>query len=195
MINHNICRGKAAGNLTLRTCLVMVSRLSTEEGVTGQRDTSGTHWKCSKKNAKNSTHYGGKRFLGFTAKGSEVWISFHIERETLNASISTTHNLDALREPGAILATKRVTLKRGANNRNSAKGIFNVGNEKGISISALAQLTKKAVNYRGNILWDTSMPNGAPYKVLDTQKCEKIGWLPSTALSDGLTKTVHFFRR
>ena len=85
-----------------------------------------------KNNAKNSTNYGGKRFLGFTAKGSEVWISFHIERETLKASISTTHNLDALREPGAILATKRVTLKRGANNRNSAtdlmrKNIKNMG--------------------------------------------------------------------
>ena len=80
-------------------------------------------------------------------------------------------------------------------NKNTVKGIFNVGNEKGISISGLAQLTKKAVNYNGNILWDTSMPNGAPYKVLDTQKCEKIGWLPRTSLSDGLTKTVLFFRR
>ena len=39
------------------------------------------------------------------------------------------------------------------------------------------------------------MPNGAPYKVLDTQKCEKIGWLPRTSLLDGLIKTVHFFRR
>ena len=80
-------------------------------------------------------------------------------------------------------------------NKNAVKGIFNVGNEEGISISGLAQLTKKAVNYNGNILWDSSMPNGAPYKVLDTQKCEKSGWLPHTGLLDGLTKTVHFFRR
>ena len=80
-------------------------------------------------------------------------------------------------------------------NKNAAKGIFNVGNEKGISISGLAQLIQKAVNYTGNVLWDSSMPNGAPYKVLDTQKCEKIGWLPRTSLLDGLIKTVHFFRR
>ena len=98
-----------------------------------------------KNNAKNSTHYGGKRFLGFTAKGTEVWISFHIERETLKASISTTHNLDALREPGAILATKRVTLKRGANNRNSAtdlmrKNIKNMGGE--VTLSTLIYLEK-----------------------------------------------------
>ena len=80
-------------------------------------------------------------------------------------------------------------------NKNAAKGIFNVGNEKGISISGLAQLIQKAVNYTGNVLWDSSMPNGAPYKVLDTQKCEKIGWLPRTSLLDGLIQTVHFFRR
>ena len=60
-------------------------------------------------------------------------------------------------------------------NKDATKGIFNVGNEKGISISGLAQLIQKAVNYTGNVLWDSSMPNGAPYKVLDTQKCEKIG--------------------
>ena len=37
------------------------------------------------------------------------------------------------------------------------------------------------------------MPNGAPYKVLDTQKCEKIGWLPRTSLLDGLIKQYIFF--
>tara|TARA_X000000950_G_scaffold126461_1_gene158155 strand:+ start:6476 stop:6991 length:516 start_codon:yes stop_codon:yes gene_type:complete len=98
-----------------------------------------------KNNAKNSTEYGGKRFLGFTPKGAEVWISFHIDRETLKASISTTHNLDALKDPRAKLAIKRVTLKRGGSNRNSAqdlmrKNIKNMGGE--VTLSTLTYLEK-----------------------------------------------------
>ena len=38
------------------------------------------------------------------------------------------------------------------------------------------------------------MPNGAPYKVLDTQKCEKIGWLPRTSLFKWFDKnSIKFF--
>ena len=63
-------------------------------------------------NAKNSNQYSGKRFLGFTEKGAEVWISLHIEKDTLKTTISTTHNLDSLRNQNAVLASKRVTLKK-----------------------------------------------------------------------------------
>ena len=78
-------------------------------------------------------------------------------------------------------------------NKIASKGIFNIGNDKGISISELAQLIKKIVNYEGDIIWDTSKPNGASYKVLDTEKCTRIGWSPSTPLVDGISETVQFF--
>ncbi|MDA9689848.1 NAD-dependent epimerase/dehydratase family protein [Betaproteobacteria bacterium] len=78
-------------------------------------------------------------------------------------------------------------------NFQSSKGIFNVGNEKGVSIAELAQLIKNEVNYKGEVLWDTSKPNGAPYKVLDTGKCLNLGWSPSTSFPEGLRETVSFF--
>ena len=75
-------------------------------------------------NAKNSNQYSGKRFLGFTEKGAEVWISLHIEKDTLKTTISTTHNLDSLRNQNAVLASKRVTLKKGVKNRYSAQDLM-----------------------------------------------------------------------
>ena len=75
-------------------------------------------------NAERSNQYGGKRFLGFTAKGAEVWISLHTERNSLKASVSTTHNLDSLRDSNAVLASKRVTLRRGTTNRYSAEELI-----------------------------------------------------------------------
>lgn len=78
-------------------------------------------------------------------------------------------------------------------NSQSSKGIFNVGNEKGVSIAELAQLIKTEVNYKGEVLWDTSKPNGASYKVLDTGKCLNLGWSPSTSFPEGLRETVSFF--
>ena len=75
-------------------------------------------------NAKRTNQYGGKRFLGFTAKGAEVWISLYTERNSLRTIVSTTHNLDSLRDPNAVLASKRVTLKRGVTNRYSAEDLM-----------------------------------------------------------------------
>ena len=78
-------------------------------------------------------------------------------------------------------------------NRQAAKEIFNIGDKFGISISDLAELIKEEVKYKGKILWDTSKPNGAPYKVLSTTKSEKLGWFPSTPFAEGLKETVQFF--
>ena len=47
-----------------------------------------------KKNAKLITTFGGKRFLGYTNKRSEVWISYTADKKSGNIKISTTHNLD-----------------------------------------------------------------------------------------------------
>ena len=78
-------------------------------------------------------------------------------------------------------------------NRQASKEIFNIGDKFGISISDLAELIKEEVKYKGQIRWDTSKPNGAPYKVLSTIKSEKLGWFPSTPFAEGLKETVQFF--
>ena len=57
-----------------------------------------------KKNALRSESFGGKRFLGLTKNGGEVWVSYVLSRDTYDLSISLTHNLSNLLEEGAVLA-------------------------------------------------------------------------------------------
>ena len=47
---------------------------------------------------------------------------------------------------------------------------INIGSGKEISIKALAELIAEIVGYNGEILWDTSKPNGTPRKILDVSK-------------------------
>ena len=71
--------------------------------------------------------------------------------------------------------------------------IINVGPDREVSIKELAHLIAKAVGYEGDILWDTSKPNGTMRRVLDTSKIKALGWTAKTSLEDGITKTVDWF--
>ena len=64
------------------------------------------------KNAEKLNIFGGKRFLGFTPNGKEVWISFTVARKTGQIKITTTHQLDVLLLNNAKLARRRITIKR-----------------------------------------------------------------------------------
>jgi len=75
-------------------------------------------------NARKATKYGGKRFLGFTPSGAEVWISLLIDRETKTVELKTTHDIDVLLEEGAVLASRRVTVKRNATNHSTAEDLL-----------------------------------------------------------------------
>ena len=71
---------------------------------------------------------------------------------------------------------------------------INVGVGKGISILELAELIKEVVGYKGEIVMDTSKPDGAPYKTMDNTKLKKIfKWEPPTSLREGIEKTVRWY--
>ena len=69
------------------------------------------HQKDSLENAKKAKIFAGKRFLGFTANGAEVWISMEINRETKELKVNTTHNLSVLLEEGSELAATQTRPK------------------------------------------------------------------------------------
>ena len=71
-------------------------------------------------------------------------------------------------------------------NYYSGDETVNAGSGKEISIRALAELVARIVGYRGNILWDTTKPNGTPRKLLDVSKAERMGWRYRTELEAGL---------
>ena len=61
-------------------------------------------------------------------------------------------------------------------NQYSGDETVNAGSGKEISIRELAELVARVVDYRGEILWDTSKPNGTPRKLLDVSKAKALGW-------------------
>jgi GDP-L-fucose synthase len=71
---------------------------------------------------------------------------------------------------------------------------INVGTGEDISIFDLANLIKKIVGYNGEIVWDTSKPDGMPRKVLDISKIKNTGWEASIKLEDGLKKTYEWYK-
>jgi GDP-L-fucose synthase len=51
------------------------------------------------------------------------------------------------------------------------------------------------VGYTGEIVWDTTMPNGTPRRALDTSKMDALGWKAQTTLEDGLKTTIDWFMK
>jgi len=68
----------------------------------------------------------------------------------------------------------------------SGEGFVNIGTGIEISISDLASLIKKIVGYKGNIVFDTTKPDGTPRKLTDTTKLNALGWKHSINLEEGI---------
>ena len=71
------------------------------------------------------------------------------------------------------------------NNYNET-GFINVGAGEEITIKKLAELVADVVGYSGEIIWDTSKPNGTPRKIMDVSKINNLGWKYKTDLKDGI---------
>ena len=71
-------------------------------------------------------------------------------------------------------------------NNYSGNETVNAGTGKEISIKNLTELVAEIIGYHGEILWDTSKPNGTPRKLLDVSKAESLGWRYKTELRDGI---------
>ncbi len=78
-------------------------------------------------------------------------------------------------------------------NNYSGDQTINAGTGKEISIKELTCLVAKIVGYEGEILWDTSKPNGTPRKLLDVSKAAKLGWTYKTELEDGIRLSYEDF--
>ena len=71
--------------------------------------------------------------------------------------------------------------------------LLNVGSGNEITIKNLAEKIKKVIDYRGELIFDTSMPDGNPRKLIDSQKINKLGWEPTINLDEGLKITYSWF--
>ncbi len=71
-------------------------------------------------------------------------------------------------------------------NNYSGNETVNAGTGKELSIKELTELVAQTVGFKGEILWDTTRPNGTPRKLLDVSKATALGWTYSTELHDGI---------
>ena len=72
--------------------------------------------------------------------------------------------------------------------------IINVGTGKDITIKELAETIADVVGFKGEIVWDTSKPNGTPRKVLNIDKIKSLGWEPKVGLREGIEKTYELYK-
>ncbi len=71
--------------------------------------------------------------------------------------------------------------------------LVNIGTGKDIAIKDLAYIIKDIVNYKGEIVWDSSKPDGTPRKLLDVSKAKNLGWESSITLLDGIRMTYDWY--
>jgi GDP-L-fucose synthase len=73
---------------------------------------------------------------------------------------------------------------------------MNLGSGREISIGDLTNLVAGLANFRGEIVWDTTKPDGQPRRCLDVSRARtEIGFVAATSLDDGLRKTIQWYER
>ncbi len=70
---------------------------------------------------------------------------------------------------------------------------LNLGTGQDFSIRELAEATAKVVGYTGSLEWDTTKPDGAPRKLLDSRRLISSGWRPKVEFKQGLKSTYEWY--
>jgi GDP-L-fucose synthase len=71
--------------------------------------------------------------------------------------------------------------------------LYNVGTGVDLTIKELAETIQKTVGHTGDIIWDSSKPDGTPRKLMDVSKMESVGWVAKISLEEGIERTYNWF--
>jgi len=72
---------------------------------------------------------------------------------------------------------------------------INVGYGNDVTIRELAETVRRIVGFPGEIVWDTSKPDGTPRKLLDSSRVLALGWRPQIDLVTGIRLAYEDFLR
>ena len=78
-------------------------------------------------------------------------------------------------------------------NYNSSEHI-NIGTGEDLTIKELAEMVAELAEFKGELAWDSSKPDGTPRKVLDVSKAKSLGWAPQISLRDGIASTIAWYK-
>ena len=70
---------------------------------------------------------------------------------------------------------------------------INIGTGEEVTIRELAYNVAQTVGFDGDLVFDTSKPDGAPRKLLDVNRMKALGWQSTIALQDGLKSTYEWY--
>jgi GDP-L-fucose synthase len=71
--------------------------------------------------------------------------------------------------------------------------LYNVGSGKDVTIKELASIIQKITDHQGDIIWDSTKPDGTPRKLMDVSKMKAMGWQYNIELEEGIQKTYDWF--
>lgn len=71
--------------------------------------------------------------------------------------------------------------------------LINIGSGQDVSIKEMAFLIKDAVSLKGDIIFDTSKPDGMPRKLLEVSKIKNLGWTPRVSMEQGMRQTYEWY--
>jgi GDP-L-fucose synthase len=72
---------------------------------------------------------------------------------------------------------------------------INIGTGEDITIRELSDMVISVTGYSGRVLWDHSLPDGTPQKLLDVSVLNRLGWKPAISLSEGLRQTYQTYQK
>jgi GDP-L-fucose synthase len=71
--------------------------------------------------------------------------------------------------------------------------LYNVGTGDDLTIKELAETIQKITGHQGEIIWDSSKPDGTLRKLMDVSKMQALGWKHQVQLEEGIQKTYDWF--
>jgi len=78
-------------------------------------------------------------------------------------------------------------------NKTGFQEIVNIGSGQEVSIRELAELICEVVGFQGDLIYDSTKPDGTPRKLLDTTRLTALGWQAQIKLKTGLEQTYQWF--
>jgi GDP-L-fucose synthase len=73
------------------------------------------------------------------------------------------------------------------------ENLYNIGTGEDLTIKELAESIQRTVGHTGEIVWDSSKPDGTPRKLMNVDKIKRAGWEYSVDLEEGIQKTYDWF--